>query len=81
MSIARTVRILNQDLWAPDADVCIQPYLLTEPSLAVVVDHFGSSDGRSWCRVYLDGSALDHTGATYDRAPNAARERRHLIAA
>ncbi|WP_029310764.1 hypothetical protein [Acidiphilium angustum] len=81
MCIARLVRHLNEDLWAPSTESCPQPYELVEPTRAVVIDHFGSADGRTWCRVYLDGSALDHTGATFDRAPNAARERRELLAA
>jgi hypothetical protein len=74
MSFAKFVREINDQLWAPDAIETPAPYLLAQEP--IVADEFETPDGRSWVRVYIDGSALDQLGNVHDRAPLAAQARR-----
>lgn len=77
--VALRVREANADLWAPDAELLPSPAMLVgEPAIA---DAFQSPDGRSWVRVYYDGSALDQGGIVHARSPRAACERRLPVAA
>lgn len=74
MCIAQLVRDVNGDLWAPDVAAEAAPELLVaEPKPA---DSFESLDGRSWVRVYADGSVLDQFGHVYEHQPRAAAARR-----
>ncbi len=74
MCIAKLVRDLNGDLWSPDVAGEAAPELLVnEP---VTADTFESPDGRSWVRVYVDGSSLDQFGHVTEHNPRAASARR-----
>ena len=68
--IAALVREMNDRLFAPDAEFgCDSALLVNEPPLR---DAHELPDGRTWVRVYLDGSALDHRGLVWRYAPWAA---------
>lgn len=69
-SIAATIREINDRFFAPDFEFERDPELLVgEPALA---DQHVLRDGRTWVRVYLDGSALDDRGCVRLHAASAA---------
>jgi hypothetical protein len=68
--IASIIREINIGFFAPDFEFERNPKLLVgEPALA---DQHTLRDGRTWVRVYLDGSALDDRGTVRLHAAFAA---------